>query len=224
MENTTHFKSTIESLFQGKFNSIVECKSCQHKSIQTHSFTELELPVQGHSNIEECIYSYLKEEELNGNNQYYCDYCQGLKDATKKIELVELPNVLNLHLLRFVFDPKTFKKKKLHTNIKFPHLLTLLNKEYILSAVLIHRGQTANGGHYISHIRDDLKDNWWTFDDHKVSPIVELSTDSLDSTDSDKSTNNNDVSFVQESSKKRKTENTQTTNTNTTAQGYIYNY
>jgi ubiquitin carboxyl-terminal hydrolase 48 len=182
LESCEHFKPCLESLFQGKLNSVVECKNCHTKSIRGHTFTELELPVQGNHHVEECIENYRKEEILDGNNQYHCEICNGLQDATKKIELAQLPKILNLHLMRFVFDPKTLKKKKLQSKINFPHVLDIkgFDQKYQLSAVLVHKGQAANGGHYVAHARDEINNTWWTFDDHKVTPIKELSAETLE--------------------------------------------
>jgi ubiquitin carboxyl-terminal hydrolase 48 len=72
--------------------------------------------------------------------------------------------------MRFVYDQKTGKKKKLKTRIAFPHELDMtphLSKNenvengtkemrYELSSVLIHKGPSAYGGHYIAQVRDEL--------------------------------------------------------------------
>ena len=46
----------------------------------------------------------LQEEKLDGDNQYYCTHCNSKQNAARYIELHSLPPVLNLQLLRFVFD------------------------------------------------------------------------------------------------------------------------
>ena len=43
----------------------------------------------------------LASELLTGDNQYQCDSCGGLRDATKALRLVAAPRVLVLVLLRF---------------------------------------------------------------------------------------------------------------------------
>ena len=59
---------------------------------------------------------------------------------------------------------QTFTKKKLNNSVSFPDTLDmndyvdLENKKdgiYKLNAVLIHRGLSANSGHYIAHIWDE---------------------------------------------------------------------
>jgi len=77
--------------------------------------------------------------------------------------------VLNVQLLRFVYDTKEGIKKKLTGVVSFPleldttkhcslHTKSAYDKSnlYQLTAVLLHIGTSANGGHYIAHIRDEL--------------------------------------------------------------------
>ncbi|KAI7988240.1 Ubiquitin carboxyl-terminal hydrolase 26 [Camellia lanceoleosa] len=49
---------------------------------------------------------YLSVEELEGENQYYCESCETRVDATRSIKLRSLPVVLNFQLKRCVFLPK----------------------------------------------------------------------------------------------------------------------
>jgi ubiquitin carboxyl-terminal hydrolase 48 len=75
--------------------------------------------------------------------------------------------VLNFQLMRFQFDVNTGRKKKVKSVIKFPAKLDMtpfvspelkanaLEVEYQLSSVLIHKGASAYGGHYIALVRDE---------------------------------------------------------------------
>ncbi|KAJ3341852.1 Ubiquitin carboxyl-terminal hydrolase 14 [Gonapodya sp. JEL0774] len=42
---------------------------------------------------------------------------------------------------------------------------------YDLVGVVTHLGRTADGGHYIGWVRNGLSDDWFKFDDDKVSPV-----------------------------------------------------
>lgn len=44
--------------------------------------------------------------------------------------------------------------------------------QYDLVAVLTHMGRNADSGHYISWVRQDTSENWWKFDDDKVTAIT----------------------------------------------------
>lgn len=56
--------------------------------------------------MDESLDDYLSVEELQGDNQYFCETCNGRVDATRSIKLQTLPNVLNLQLKRYDFLPK----------------------------------------------------------------------------------------------------------------------
>lgn len=45
---------------------------------------------------------------------------------------------------------------------------------YRLSYVLVHRGQSAYGGHYIAFVRDEATDAWWKFNDEAAEPVTDL--------------------------------------------------
>ncbi len=55
---------------------------------------------------------------MDGDNQYFCEDCDNKRDARRFIKLTDLPRVLNLQLLRFVYDRNTGTKKKLSNKIK----------------------------------------------------------------------------------------------------------
>lgn len=45
---------------------------------------------------------------------------------------------------------------------------------YRLSYVLVHRGQSAYGGHYIAFVRDEVTGAWWKFNDEAAEPVTDL--------------------------------------------------
>ena len=77
-----------------------------------------------YKNIEECINAYFGKETLNGNNQYQCDICQCKVDAERYTEMDVLPPILNIQLMRFVYEftngnytKKKYQKQYLHVII-----------------------------------------------------------------------------------------------------------
>jgi len=71
-------------------------------------FYELELNIAGHKTLADCLEEFLKEEKLEGADRYLCTVCKSKQDATRSIKLDVLPPVLNLALMRFVFDRSLF--------------------------------------------------------------------------------------------------------------------
>ena len=55
---------------------------------------------------------------MDGDNEYYCDDCQCKRSAKRMTEITKLPPVLNLQLLRFVYDRNSGYKKKLSKKLK----------------------------------------------------------------------------------------------------------
>ncbi|KAM9297028.1 ubiquitin carboxyl-terminal hydrolase 48 [Gastrophryne carolinensis] len=171
-------RDIIHNQFCGQYAYVTICSHCGRESRLVSKFFELELNIQGHKNLTDCITEFLKEEKLEGDNRYFCESCQSKHNATRRIRLQSLPPTLNLQLMRFVFDRQTGHKKKLNTYIAFPETLDMApfveqaggvgGYVYELSAVLIHRGVSAYSGHYIAHVRDPPTSHWYKFNDEEI--------------------------------------------------------
>ncbi|RUS18020.1 hypothetical protein BC938DRAFT_476087, partial [Jimgerdemannia flammicorona] len=66
----------------------------------------------------DCLKGFLTEEELNEENPWYCPRCQKHQQASKKLDLWRLPEVLVVHLKRFSHT-RTFRDK-IDAMIEFP--------------------------------------------------------------------------------------------------------
>jgi len=100
---------TVRGLHRGRLKYVTTCQCCQTASRREESFDELELslsslpPSSSSWTIAGCIARYLAPERLEGENQYMCGQCHDKRDAERRIDLTELPPVLNVHLLRYVY-------------------------------------------------------------------------------------------------------------------------
>ncbi|GLU01093.1 hypothetical protein SLE2022_184180 [Rubroshorea leprosula] len=176
-------RTIVQDLFRGSVSHVTTCSKCgkdSEASLKMEDFYELELNVKGLKTLDESLNEYLSIEELDGDNQYFCESCNMRVNATRSIKLRSLPDVLNLQLKRYVFLPKTTAKKKISSAFAFPGELNMhgrlsetsqVDLAYDLSAVLIHKGSAANSGHYIAHIKDENTGQWWEFDDEHVSNL-----------------------------------------------------
>ncbi|XP_022090230.1 ubiquitin carboxyl-terminal hydrolase 48-like isoform X3 [Acanthaster planci] len=170
-------RDVIQQQFRGQYAYVTRCNNCGHSSRQPSKFYELDLNIKGHRELSESLGEFLQDEHLDGANQYFCDNCRSKQDATRRIQLQQLPPVLNIQLLRFVFDRQTGTKKKLNSFIQFPEVLDMTpylprkdaETVYELTAVLIHRGPTAYSGHYVAHVRQEGA--WHKFNDEEVERI-----------------------------------------------------
>ncbi|KAI3451487.1 hypothetical protein Pfo_008152 [Paulownia fortunei] len=176
-------RTIVQDLFRGGVSHVTRCSKCGNESeasSKIEDFYELELNVKGLKSLDESLDDYLSIEELQGDNQYYCDACATRADATRSIKLRSLPAVLNFQLKRCVFLPNTTTKKKITSVFCFPGELNMarrlsecsqLDLIYDLAAVLIHKGSAVNSGHYTAHIKDENTGEWWEFDDEHVSNL-----------------------------------------------------
>ncbi|XP_050371487.1 ubiquitin carboxyl-terminal hydrolase 8 [Argentina anserina] len=125
-----------------------------------------------------CLEAFLKEEPLGPEDMWYCPGCKKHCQASKKLDLWRLPEILVIHLKRFSYS--RFLKNKLETYVDFPvddlDLSTYiayrtgeLSNRYMLYAVSNHYG-SMGGGHYTAFVHHGA-DRWYDFDDSHVSPV-----------------------------------------------------
>ncbi|XP_060965988.1 ubiquitin carboxyl-terminal hydrolase 8 isoform X2 [Cannabis sativa] len=125
-----------------------------------------------------CLEAFLKEEPLGPEDMWFCPGCKEHRQASKKLDLWRLPEVLVIHLKRFQYS--RFSKNKLETYVDFPvddldlstyigHQNGQLCNRYMLYAVSNHFG-SMGGGHYTAFVHHG-GDLWYDFDDSHVNPI-----------------------------------------------------
>lgn len=115
-------KTVVQDLFRGSLSHVTQCSMCgkdSEASGKLEDFYELELNVKGLNTLDESLDDYLSTENLQGENQYFCESCKVRTDATRCIKLRTLPPVLNFQLKRYVFLAKTTSKKKVTSKFFF---------------------------------------------------------------------------------------------------------
>ncbi|KAI4303595.1 hypothetical protein MLD38_039204 [Melastoma candidum] len=127
-----------------------------------------------------CLDAFLKEEPLGPDDMWYCPSCKKHRQATKKLDLWKLPDILVVHLKRF--SHSRYFKNKLNTVVNFPiHNLDLTKYVksddghsylYEMYAISNHYGGLG-GGHYTAFAKLLDDDKWYHFDDGDVSPVSE---------------------------------------------------
>ncbi|CAL5357245.1 unnamed protein product [Camellia sinensis] len=128
-----------------------------------------------------CLEAFSKEEPLGLEDMWYCPGCKKHRQASKKLDLWRLPEILVIHLKRFSYS--RFSKNKLEAYVNFPvHDLDLSTyiaygngqscNRYMLYAISNHYG-SMGGGHYTAFVHHGGTNQWYDFDDGHVSPISE---------------------------------------------------
>ncbi|XP_056171643.1 ubiquitin C-terminal hydrolase 12-like isoform X5 [Syzygium oleosum] len=178
----TVVEGTIQQLFEGHHMNYIECINVDYKSTRKESFYDLQLDVKGCRDVYASFDKYVEVERLEGDNKYQAEE-HGLQDAKKGVLFIDFPPVLQLHLKRFEYDFMRDTMVKINDRYEFPLQLDLdrdngkylspdadssVRNLYSLHSVLVHSGGV-HGGHYYAFIRPTLSDQWFKFDDERVT-------------------------------------------------------
>ncbi|XP_053965864.1 ubiquitin carboxyl-terminal hydrolase 20 [Anastrepha ludens] len=127
----------------------------------------------------DCMSSFFSADELKGDNMYSCEKCNKLRTGIKYSQILELPEVLCIHLKRFRHDLSY--SSKISSPVHFPlegfDMKPYLHKDckstvtsYNLVSVICHHG-TVGGGHYTCFARNPVTDRWYRYDDQHVTEV-----------------------------------------------------
>ncbi|XP_009368548.2 ubiquitin C-terminal hydrolase 12-like isoform X1 [Pyrus x bretschneideri] len=178
----TVVEGTIQKFFEGHHMNYIECINVDYKSTRRESFYDLQLDVKGCRDVYASFDKYVEVERLEGGNKYHAEQ-YGLQDAKKGVLFIDFPPVLQLQLKRFEYDFMRDTMVKINDRYEFPLQLDLdrengkyLSPEadrsvrnlYTLHSVLVHSGGV-HGGHYYAFVRPTLSDQWYKFDDERVT-------------------------------------------------------
>ncbi|KAM9745609.1 ubiquitin carboxyl-terminal hydrolase 43 [Menidia menidia] len=163
-------------------------RNLQQQHIQQYSCT-----------LDECFQLYTKEEQLAPDDAWKCPHCKQLQQGMVKMSLWTLPDILILHLKRFMQVGE--RRNKLTTFVHFaptgldmtPHMVSRSKGPppapagwnqprrpeaappdflYDLYAVCNHHGGM-HGGHYTAFCRNSVDGQWYSYDDSSVELVPE---------------------------------------------------
>ncbi|BAM41096.1 uncharacterized protein TOT_030000359 [Theileria orientalis strain Shintoku] len=194
----TSVEGSVKNIFEGEMETYIECIDIDYKSCRKETFEDIQLDVQGCSNIYESLDRLTAPELLAGENMYEAKG-YGKQRANKGIRFLNFPPVVIFLLKRFTFDLQTMDTVKLNTRFEFYKEINLSKYiqqssestatakeepesrgskgsqkgeeyEYELQAVAVHHG-SINSGHYYAFTKSSS--NWYRFDDETVTKASE---------------------------------------------------
>ncbi len=119
-------QSVIVDLTQGQLRNVLQCATCNFKSVKFVPFMYLFLPLVKsgthstyvNTDIQACLREWKKIEKLDGDCQWNCPQCKKPRDATKQLTIWCLPNVLIVQLKRFHMQDQ--RRIKVDTMVDIP--------------------------------------------------------------------------------------------------------
>lgn len=127
-----------KQVFNGKFLRETTCLTCECKKEEEESFNDLTLEVC--TTLERSLEVFNREDRVIN----FCSSCSELTNSSQRLTVVNQPNVLVLHLKRFVFSPY------LHKNSLFCEVkkkIVLNDAKFALKAVVNYEGEIGTGNY-----------------------------------------------------------------------------
>ena len=182
LKNTKN-KYICENIFGGDTLQQVRCTNpeCGNISQRRDNINYLSLEIKNKTKLDDCLNGFIAEEKIE---DYHCEKCDKKITHIKQVLIDQIPNILIIHLQRFVFNYTYFIMEKLNTPVTFEETLNLKkytvdkdnenipleNYEYELQGALIHSGQQQYG-HYYSLVYDKNEKMFYEFNDTDIYKI-----------------------------------------------------
>ncbi|ORM41268.1 Ubiquitin carboxyl-terminal hydrolase 12 [Babesia sp. Xinjiang] len=171
----TPVEGSVKHIFEGEMETYIECIDIDYKSCRLETFEDIQLDIQGCSDIYDSLKKLTEAEILDGENMYEAEG-HGKQRARKGIRFRKFPPACIFLLKRFTFDLQRMDTVKLNDRFEFYKEIDLspFNPnagKYVLQAVSVHHG-SINSGHYYAFAASE-KGEWYRFDDENVSRVSE---------------------------------------------------
>jgi len=179
-EENKPVRTFVHEIFEGLLTNETRCLTCEAVTSKDEAFLDLSIDIQQNTSLAACLSTFSEVETLAQGDKFFCDRCNSLQEAQKRMKIKRLPQILVVHLKRFKFIEQLQQYKKLSYRVVFPLELILQNtssdtqdpdRRYNLFAVVIHVGSGPNHGHYISMVKSH--GNWLIFDDDNIDLMAE---------------------------------------------------
>ncbi|EOB13956.1 Ubiquitin carboxyl-terminal hydrolase 23 [Nosema bombycis CQ1] len=160
--NKIEGNSFIDQLFYGNMNSTLRCLSCDFKRHTIEAFCSISL---NHTkNLKESLSEYFQDEHME--DKLHCLNCKDHTVFSKSLEVIQIPEILVIHILRFEFINTI---TKINNGIEIYEKIEFGYCNYVLKGFVQHRGSIEQG-HYVSYIRFGTL--WYEFDDNNVRKLL----------------------------------------------------
>ncbi|KFB44948.1 hypothetical protein ZHAS_00012861 [Anopheles sinensis] len=187
-------KTLVQKTFEGQLSVGCLCAVCNstNHTIETFRSLDLSFPddnelgveADGTHSVQKLLDYFCSSEKLVGENQYFCDRCQQLRDCERSVTVTVPPQNLILTVKHFRYDQSRNLRAKLMNKILHNENISLVVTDadghrrqlhYRNYAVVVHYGTNMDSGHYYTYAQDG-SGSWFKFNDNYVT---ECSTSDL---------------------------------------------
>ncbi|XP_058120797.1 ubiquitin carboxyl-terminal hydrolase 35 [Anopheles ziemanni] len=187
-------KTLVQKTFEGQLSVGCLCAVCNstNHTIETFRSLDLSFPddnelgvsADGTHSVQKLLDYFCSSEKLTGENQYFCDRCQQLRDCDRSVTVTVPPQNLILTIKHFRYDQSRNLRAKLMNKILHNENISLAVTDadghrrqlhYRNYAVVVHYGTNMDSGHYYTYAQDG-SGSWFKFNDNYVT---ECSTSDL---------------------------------------------
>ena len=159
------FKVVLKDTLLQKFDKFPKCLEEYTKENVHRTIT-----------VDDTLRAFLQPEKLEKGNEWRCPSCKQVCQASKKLDLWHLPNILIVNLKRFTTSMGRRAKLKTPTAVSLEdwHVGRYVlnpdekNARYRLYGVISHTG-SLNSGHYVASCRNSDSEQWIFFNDSDCS-------------------------------------------------------
>ncbi|XP_071709350.1 ubiquitin carboxyl-terminal hydrolase 24-like [Rutidosis leptorrhynchoides] len=171
--------SKLSKIFGGQLKSVVKARGNKASAtIQPFLLLHLNICPEPVRTIEDALHIFSASETLEGYRASSAGKAE-LVSASKSVKVLELPEILILHLMRFSYGSQG--SAKLSKPVYFPLelvlnrdllvLSTAEGRKYELVATVTHHGREPSKGHYTADVLHHPSGKWLRYDDASVVAI-----------------------------------------------------
>ena len=166
-----------DDLLSNTLNTTITCNSCFCSAVGEEKLDIVSIPMA--DNVNSSLEKFLSSELLKLENEWFCSSSNSCKESIIDTSFIQSAPVLVIHLKRFCIQHdkvikdnqffQCFLENSLQIRITNSNKVSFFNNCSLL-ATINHSG-SLNNGHYWAVIKDDVTNQWFSYNDRIVFKI-----------------------------------------------------
>ena len=170
----------VHGLFEGTNLFEMQCCGCDSVTTREEPFLNVDIDIPmaekpSKTFLRDLLSNRQRREVMTGEERYFCDSCRCSQEATRRVLIGKVPQVLLIQLKRFHCDYTKGQLSKTSNQVIFPLQLEFKQNGtdllFDLCGCVVHIGRGLNSGHYVCVCK--TKEQWFVFNDDYIVPVDE---------------------------------------------------